>query len=543
VAGFLVDNYLREEPLTSVETDYAVYNRFVPAIGLEEINKLASQLITQDNRVVVVSAPEKQAAAVPTQARIDEIFQQVARSDIAPYEDRAAGRSLFNEKLKEAQVVSRSETPEVGVTEWKLANRVTVTLKPTDFKKEEVLFGAWSPGGTSLVDDADYTAATTASRIVDESGVDGLDSTALRKLLAGKTADVTPWIGDLQEGLRGSARPEDLETLFQLIYLTMTEPRKDTDAYQAYLQRLKTSLENRASSPQSVFYDTVSDLLSQHHPRGRPWGPERLKEMDLDASLRVYRDRFKDAGDFHFFFVGSFTLAQIEPLARRYLGSLPSQGRVESWKDVGIRPPKGIVRKEVRKGVEQQSRVELVYTATAFWSLETSLRVEALARVMDIDMREVVREKAGGSYDVGVDGQLERYPVEQSTIIIGFGCAPQNVEPMAALALQEVARLREQGPDAADVAKVVEMLKREREQNEKENAWWLGTLQMLSFYGLDLRSPLDFDKRLAGITVESLRGEAEKLLQPDNYLQVVLYPEGWGEPVGEGGSNGSGGAD
>jgi len=336
--------------------------------------------------------------------------------------------------------------------------------------------------------------------------VDGLDATALRKLLAGKTVDVTPWIGDLQEGLRGSARPENLETLFQLIYLYMTEPRKDAEAYQVYLQRLKTNLENRASSPQSVFYDTVGDLLSQHHPRGRPWGPERVREMDLDASLRVYRDRFKDAGDFHFFFVGSFTLPGIEPLVRRYLGSLPTQGRVESWKDVGIRPPKGIVQKEVRKGLEPQSRVELVYSGTTPWSLENSMRADALGRVMDIDMREAVREKAGGSYDVGVEGQLDRYPVEEYLLTIGFGCAPQNVEQMTSLAVGEVARLREQGPNAADVAKVKEMLKREHEQNLRENEYWLGSLQMLSF-NQRVGSP-----RRAGFRQEArrdLRGESQ----------------------------------
>jgi zinc protease len=425
--------------------------------------------------------------------------------------------------------VSRSEVSVMGITEWTLDNGVTVTLKPTDFKEDEVLFGASSPGGTSLVADADYAAAVTAPRIVTDSGVDGLDPTTLRKLLAGKTVDVAPWIGDLQEGMRGSARPEDLESLFQLIVLYMTEPRRDVEAYQVYMQRLKTSLENRATSPQAVFYDTITDLLSQHHPRGRPWSPERLREMDLDSSLRVYRDRFKDAGDFHFFFVGSFTLPGIEPLVRRYLGSLPTLGRHESWKDTGIRPPKGVVRKEVRKGLEQQSRVELIYSGTTPWSLANSLQVEALARVMDIRMREVVREEAGGSYDVGVDGQLDRFPTEEYLVTVGFGCAPQNVQTMTALALREIARMKEQGPDPVDTAKVKEMLSREHEQNLRQNEYWLGSLQMLSMNDLDPRTMLDFDARLSGITLQSLRAKAVELLSPDRYLQVVLYPEGWGE--------------
>jgi zinc protease len=239
----------------------------------------------------------------------------------------------------------------------------------------------------------------------------------------------------------------------------------------------------------------------------------------------VYQDRFKDAGDFHFFFVGSFSLSGIEPLVRRYLGSLPTQGRVESWKDVGIRPPKGIVRKEVRKGLEQQSRVELLYTGTTPWSLANSLQVEALGRVLDIRIREVVREEAGGSYDAGVSAQLDRFPAEEYVVGIGFGCAPKNVEPMTALALKEVARMREQGPEAVDVAKVKEMLSREHEQNLRENGFWLGSLQMLALNGLDPSVMRDFDARLATITAQNLKAKAVELLKKDAYLQVVLYPE------------------
>ncbi|HTZ52650.1 MAG TPA: insulinase family protein [Spirochaetia bacterium] len=313
----------------------------------------------------------------------------------------------------------------------------------------------------------------------------------------------------------------------------MTEPRKDAQAYQAYLQRLRTSLENRASSPRAVFSDTILDLLSQHHPRGRPWGPERLQEMDLDASLRVYRDRFSDAGDFHFFFVGSFTLPAIEPLVRRYLGSLPTRGGSEAWKDVGVRPPTGVVRREVRKGLEEQSRVQLVYSGTTPWSLSNGLLVEALGRVLDIRMREVVREEAGGSYDAGADGRLDRYPVERYSVTVGFGCAPANVEKMTALALRSVEAMREQGPEAVDVAKVKEMLRREHEQNLRENGFWVDALQMAAFNGLDPRVLLDFDARLAAVTVQSLKAAAGEMLTPQTFLQVVLYPEGWGEPAGK----------
>jgi zinc protease len=525
VAEFLIDNFLKEEPLTDVETDHRLYTLFVPEIGLDEVNRMAAVLLTQDNRVVLVNAPSKQAAAVPSEAQVHDVFQKVASGDVLPYEDRVATQPLFTGSLSEAAITSRTSIPEIGVTRWKLSNGVSVILKPTDFKKDEVLFAAYSPGGTSLVPDADYAAAFTAADIVAESGVGGLDATQLRKQLAGKNATVTPWIGDLDEGLKGSARPADLETLFQLISLYMTEPRKDPEAFQVYREKLKTSVENRASSPQGVFYDMVQDVLTQDHPRGRPWSLQRVQEMDLDASLRVYRERFKDAGDFTFFFVGSFSLERIEPYVRRYLGSLPAQGRGETWKDVGITPPRGIVRRQVKKGLEQQSRAEIVYTGTTAWSLESRLKLEALSQVLDIRLREVVREETGGSYDIGVDGAMERYPKPEYFFYIGFGCAPDQVESITALTLREIQRMREKGPEAVDVAKVKEILKREHEQNLKLNDYWLGTLQLVYTNALNPLTLLEFDKRLDSITVESVHGMATELLHPDNYAELVLYPE------------------
>jgi zinc protease len=525
LADSLAGHYLEGEPIPDIEFEYRLFQTFVPEISLEEVNRLALELLREDNRVVLVNAPESEAAAVPDEGAVQNLFASVAGKDIAPYQDRVLDQPLFTAQLAGGRISDRRSIPEIGFQELLLSNGVRVLLKPTDFKEEEILFGAFSPGGHSLVADEQYVAAVTAANIVDEAGLNGFDAISLQKKLTGKVVSVNPWIGELYEGMRGSARPQDMETLLQLIYLYFTEPRKDEQSYQAYRQRLLATVENRESSPMTLFWDTVRSAIARDHYRARPWTVEVLKEMDLEESLEVYRDRFADAGDFTFVFVGNFQPAEVEPLLVRYLGSLPSAGRVESWRDVEMDPPAGIVEREVNKGLEPQSRVQIVFGGTTDWSLRSRLQLEALKQVLDIALRENVREEAGGSYDIGVDAELNRYPDEEFFVYVGFGCAPDQVQTLTDLVFQQILKLREQGPPQKDVDKVKEILRREHEQNLKTNDYWLGILQLAYINELDPGVLLDFDARLQSITVDTLQKMAAETLDPNNYVRVVLNPE------------------
>jgi zinc protease len=284
-------------------------------------------------------------------------------------------------------------------------------------------------------------------------------------------------------------------------------------------------VENLESSPMTLFWDAVRSAIARDHYRARPWTEEVLEEMDLEESLQIYRERFADAGDFTFIFVGNFTPAEVEPLLVRYLGSLPATGRIENWRDVGMDPPVGVVEREVDKGLEPQSRVQIVFGGGTDWSLGRRLQLEAMKQVLDIALRENVREEAGGSYDIGVDAELNRYPDEEFFVYVGFGCAPDQVETLTELVFQEILKLREQGPPRKDVDKVKEILRREHERNLKTNDYWLGILQLAYINELDPAVLLDFDARLDSISVDSLQSMAVETLDPENYVRVVLNPE------------------
>jgi zinc protease len=517
--------FLEGEPFPGVVLEYDLVQELVPSIELHEVNRLVRQWITDENRVVLVSGPEKEGVAMPDGAALAAVFAAVAGTEIAPYTDSVADAPLLPERPRPGSVVRQETVAELGVTVWELANGVRVILKPTDFKDDQIVLDSWSPGGTSLALDSDYVAARTASRVVQRGGVGELSLVDLEKVLAGKAVGVSPYISSLYEGLWGSASPQDVETLFQLVYLYFTAPRRDPDAYLALRRQITEELRNRAADPEGVFRDTVQVTLAQHHPRQQPATVELYDEMDLDKSVAFYRDRFADASDFTFVLVGNFDPDSLRPLVETYLGGLPSLGRVESWRDVGIRYPAGVIHKRVRRGVEPRSRTSLVFTGDWQYSRSGQYTLRALGSVMEIRLREVLREALGGTYSVGVSSSGERRPAEQFSVGIGFGSDPERVDELVGVVFQQIDSLKAHGPTQDEIEKVQEMQRRARETALKENRFWTQVLLDHDRYGTDLRDILAHEELVAGLTADAVRDAARCYLRTDNYVLITLYPE------------------
>lgn len=524
-ASQYVNHYLTGKPIPGIEFGYEYSKQFVPQITLAEINEYANKLITENNRVVMVNAPRKEGIITPTEAELLSVFEKISKEEILAYEDGLTYKSLMPGPPVPATIIEKIEVNELGVTVWRLSNGVRVILKPTDFKNDEVLMTAYSPGGTSLVDDNDFTSATMASTIIKESGIGNFNQIELEKLLKGKIVSVNPYIGELEEGISGSASPDDLETLFQLIYLYFTSPRKDSTAFIAYTDRMKGILENRSAQPEVVFEDTIQVTVSQYHNRRRPFTKETLKEINLEKSLSTYRDRFADASDFTFIFVGAFQLDNIQPLVKSYLGGLPSKQRNEKWKDLGISPPNNVIKKSVIKGIEPKSQVRIIFTGPFHWSPENRFKFQSMISVLRIKLREVLREELGGVYGVGIGGSTVQYPKSEYRITISFGCAPERVNELITATMNQIDSLKVYGTTEVYLNKVKEIQRRERETNLKENRFWLSSLQ---FYYSNQEDPLDMLKyfdRIQNLSLNDIKSAAEQYFNLNQYIQVVLYPE------------------
>jgi zinc protease len=525
LASLLEDHFLTGEPVLAPETSLELARRLLPTIELAEVNRLAQEWIGERSRVILVSAPEKAGPALPSEQALLESFAAVERLEIEPWIDRVRDEPLVAREPHPAEIVERRAIEALGVTEWRLANGIRVALKPTDFKNDEVLLAGFSPGGHSLVPDERHISAAYAGSLVQAGGAGAFDRVELDKALAGKVVQVSASIGELEEFVGGSASPEDLESMFQLVYLQLTAPRKDEEAVEAWFARQKGALENRLARPETVFADKFSETMSSGHPRRRPPSVEQLAEVDLDAALDVWRDRFADAGDFTFVIVGNIDLERIEPYVRSYLGGLPAGGRQESWKDLGIRAPEGVTRFEVRRGIEDKSQVRLTFTGDAAWSREEDHLLESLAQVVRIRLREVLREEMGATYGVGVSGGIRRRPREEYVFGVSFGCGPDKVTEMIEAVFAELRSVARDGVDASYVEKVREIQTREHETDLRENGFWRWQLLDHYRYGTDPRQILDHAALVQSVTPGSLKRTAERYLVEDRYVLGVLYPE------------------
>lgn len=523
--GGYIDNFLHGSQIADIGFRYQLYQRFVPEITLQEVNGLAREWITAKNRVVMVNAPEKEGLHTPTEEELTAVFETVNAEELEPYTETIGEEPLLPDLPEPGAIVSERVMDTVGVTEWELSNGVRVALKPTDFADDQILFRAFSPGGNSLVDDEDFIPVASAGSIVNGSGLGSFNPIDLQKKLTGKVASASASISSLEESLSGSASPQDLETLFQLIYLRVTAPRVDSTVLISNQTRTLAALENMRASPAAVFGDTLQVTMTQNHPRAPLLSEEVIMATDLEACLDLYEDRFADASDFTFIFAGDLELETMRPFVEQYVASLPSLDRVESWRDVGPEPPKGVIVKSVYKGLEPQSQSVFIFTGDFEDSRANRNDFSTMTGVLQTRLRERIREELGGTYSIGVSGSNGWRPTGSYTITILFGSDPQRVEELKEVVFAEIESLKTSGPGEEDLENVKESLRRTRETNLESNSYWITQLAYSYQRGHDLAEFWAYEESIEEISIESVRTAAERYFDMGNYVQVTLYPE------------------
>jgi zinc protease len=524
-ASGYVSNFLYGGPLLDLGTEYGLQRAYIPGITLEEVNARARELLGSRDRTVMVSVPAKPNARTPTEARLAALVDSVGRLPLQPYSESVSGAALLAHPPAPGRVVREARVPEAGVTEWTLSNGARVVMRPTDFRADEMLLIGRSAGGTSLVPDSLWLDAQTATAAVQVGGVGDLSVVDLQKRLAGKAASVGTDLEELSQGISGYAAPRDAETMFQLVYLYFTAPRRDSTAWEAYRERARESFRNRGASPEGAFADTLQKVLTRDDPRSRPLTAASFDSLRLDRALAVYRDRFADAGSFTFYLVGNFSPDSVRPLVERYLASLPATGRRETWRDRGVRPPVGIVKRTVRRGLEPKARTELVFSGPTEFGRAGTVALRAMAQVMEIRLRERLREDLGGTYGVGVSAGSQRDPWPQFRVTVDFGAAPERLGELTHVMFDEVAALKRDGPTPEELAKVREEMRREKEIDLRDNGWWAMQLVSYDRLGWDLRGIVEPADSVVPITRELIRDAARRYLDPQNYVQVSLMPE------------------
>ncbi len=522
----MVQNYLQQSAFTNADFRYDFTKANLEGISLDEVNAISSKIMSEENRVGLIVGSEKDADKLPNEAKLKELIN-FKNPDLKPYEDEAVLTPILEKIPEGTKVVSEKKIEEVGVTELVFANGIKVALKPTTFKNDQIVFSASSKGGTSLYSDEDYYSAELSSTVVSQGGVSKLSDSQLDKALAGKTANVYTYVGEMSEGVGGNTTPKDLETALQLMYAYVTQPRRDDEVVKSFLKNQKELIANslKTLTPEKVFGDSVMTTLYKKNFRRMPTKPEDIDKVNIDRSMEIYKERFSDMSDFTFVFVGNFEVEKIKPLLEKYIGGLPSTKRQESYKDLNISKVSGKVEKNIYKGLEDKASVNLQFNGSFGYTEEENINLDALAEVLNIKLTEKLREEAGGVYSPSIRSSYQKLPKATYNLTIAFGCSPANAEKLVKITLDEIAKIKANGPEKVDVEKVIAEEKRSGELQVKENGFWNSYLLDQYSDGEDLNFINRYNKELIDkITVESIKKAANQFCG-ENFAKFILLPE------------------
>ena len=526
IVGSYITNFLQGTPIPGTENHYKFVRQILPGISLKEINELAKKMSAPTNAFVMVQAPTSKKTELPSTGDLLKEVVAASKQTVKPYEEKAVAQQLSGNNATAGKITAETKNDKLGTVDLTLSNGATVTLKSTTFKNDEIVMDAWRHGGWQRFPLEDKENAKSAAQIVQLMGVKDMSPTDLKKFLSGKTIRVMPYLNDFEEGIEGASSVKDFETFLQLVNLYFTEPRKDAGLLKAYVSNVKGYLQFIKEDPETFYQDTMNKIVYNNNP----WMNEiptaaELDKLDADKALTIYNQVYGNANGMHFTFVGNLDLEKARPLFEKYLGSLPGQPANITFKDNGIRPIKGVVTANLKKGKEAQSIITVKWTGEAEYNRDENMAMKALLEVLNIKIIEKLREELGGMYSGNIYGSMMKRPYGHYEINATIPCGPENVEKLTAALFELIKNSQSGNIDVKDLDKVKETWRKKYRENLKENNAWLSNLSQAFIDAYNPEQILDYEQRVNNLSVKDLQKAAQKFLNMNNYVMAVLYPE------------------
>ncbi|MEQ8909829.1 MAG: insulinase family protein [Vicingaceae bacterium] len=525
IIGEYVRHFLRQEAIPGLEKEFELYQEYLEGIKLEEVNALIDNYLHNDNRVVVLMGDTSEAFQNINKQKVAELMKQVERSEVEAYAEEAIEDALISKLPAAGSIQDSSVYKDLNVTTYTLSNGLKVTYKKTDFKNDEIKFSAYSPGGMSHLSTKKYKDASMASNYVGMTGIGEFGMTDLQKFMSGKIASARPMITDYSEGMSGSAAPKDFEILMQMIHLYFTDLRKDEEAFDSFTSRMKGFMLNMMNMPMMYFQNEVGKIKNEGNERYQGFPTEEdFEKMDYNLAYEVYQERFADASDFHFFFVGNLDVNQLKEFSKTYLASLPTLEREDKPKYNDFRPKDEQAKHIIKKGEDPKSYVQLSWEEEVNYDDYNRIAVRALGEVFSIKLIESLREEASGVYSASARGSLRKYPYGKFSLSISFPCGPENVDSLVQESFHQVKLIKEEGIAEKDLDKVKENLLLKYKEDKETNDFWVSALNNAARYDRDFNSIMKYQEKVKALTVEDLNSLAKEFLD-DNYFLAIKMPE------------------
>ena len=519
------EHFMANEPIPPIEFYYETMKQVVPNIPLEFVNQVFADLVSKSdtNLVIINFNPDKPGLTYPTEASLLDAVRSARTANLTAYVDNVKNEPLITNLPKPGKIVSQKKNPKFGFTEVKLSNGVTVLLKKTDYKKDEVTLSGNGGQGGSMYGPADFVNVNVFNNAIGISGLANFSNTELSKALAGKNASAGLSMSEQRMHVSGSSTPKDIETMFQLAYLHFTKINKDQEAFNNMMEGLKVSLQNRATSPDQAFSDSLSATVYGHNPRVKPLELADLSKINYDRILKMAAERTANANGWRFLIVGNFDEATIRPLLERYLGSLPSKGANANSKQA-VFMKKGIINNDFKRKMETaKANAYMVWFSEDIpYTTENAIKASIAGQVLSMIYLKKIREEASAAYTCGAAGQATIDDNYHNVTL--FAYCPMKPEK-ADLALQimrdEVTNITKQC-DPEMLAKVKEYMLKEVEDEEKTNSYWAGVIGTWYRYGIDTHT--DYKALVSKQTPQSISNFVKDVLKAGNRIQVTMMP-------------------
>lgn len=517
------NHFLEDSPLLSEEYTFDAYNHFMPTVQLEEVNQLAKDLIKAQNTVVILTGPEKEGLTPPTEDEVLAVLD-IDESNLEPYQDSEIAESLVRNPLPKGEIFAKETNETLGTTVYTLSNGAKLTVKPTDFKNDEIMFRAISYGGSNLLSNEDYKEVQWALSGLNEAGIAGMNQNDLNKFMSGKEANLRMSIGSTTESMFGSTRPKDFELLMQMVYANFTDLNYDEEAFETFKTKQNSFFSNMSAMPQFYYQEQFYGYLMEDNPRFNGMLPseEDWENTNYKKAYEFYQQQFSNAGDFHFFLVGNVDLNEVEELAKIYIASLPAKDDADKMIDLGYRMKNGEIKKVVKKGTDPKSTVNIMMYGEVEYDSGEALAMKALGEILSIKLIEELRENESGVYGVSARGSMNKMPYASYNFSIQFPCGPENAEQLTKSALKELDKIIAEGPTPKDLEKFKEAQKVEFKEKSKENNFWMG--QLTNAY-TDQKSPdkmLEYLERVEALEANEVQEVAKKYLTKNRVIGMHM---------------------
>lgn len=522
-----IRNFTEQEPIPGIEAEFTYVKEMLPGIQLSEVNALTDLFRNEKNTFAYVTGLENdEKYKLPAVATISSVLQAVEKdASIKAYEEKAIANNLLTTTPQAGKVTRTTRNALLGSTELTLSNGVTVTLKPTDFKNDQILFSTTRYGGLTTYSLEDKYSAENATAVVGSMGFGAFSPTDMRKAMAGKSIAVNPVIGPYTAGFSGSSSKKDLESFFQLFHLSVTEPRRDSALYKSFLQRSKAQVAMLSANPQIAFIDTLYQVLYENNPLAPTAVPRAANydKINLDRVVAIYKEQLGDAAGMHITMVGSFNEDTVVSLLEKYVASLPAT-KPKNYVDNKVRPFKGQNDFQFKKGKDDKSLILGVFHGEVPYNATTALQLEGLSEVMNISIIEEMREKIQGIYGGGTQVQLAKLPVGNFQFILQLPCGPAKVDTLVKTFRSQLEALAKNGVDTGYVSKVKKAWIEKYRVDSKKNEYWLSALQEIRLGERNADQVVNAEKYFNAFSGADVKKAANLLLNAKGKMIAVQMP-------------------